>query len=683
MKKVFLKKQPPKRNIAKIFWYYHWFVKKGYKVYRDLLIEFGDNTNVLVVPWPGTGDAYQTGLYLPEFLSKHKIDDYVLVVGTKSVAKVLALFGLEKRTKVLCFDDTEKLSHFASFVGIKNTKIWLLHHNPPEMHSSMMKQIEGFNAVTWGEMFRDMGMDLDETAIPKLPTFTYDKESIEGVFKEKNLMPGRTVVISPYANTFDSMPIQAWKEIVKRLKRMGYSVCTNSTGPSEPALPGTVPVFFSYAESVPFLEYAGAFIGLRNGLCDIISSAQCAKVILYQNQKCGYGPIIDLFNMKEMGLCSDAHEIEISKKSYMTTVEDVLDCFDYVGDVDNWLVESGQENLKLSVVVPAYNCELYIAECLESILAQDKKEIEIIAIDNGSSDETGLEIDRICAKDSRVRKLRIEPNQGVSHARNEGMKLATGEVIAFCDADDYVPRHAYSTLCARMSIDDADVVVGSYFQVNCEGEKFYCDIREVDEDPIIFFYGGVIWNKIYRKVFLSNNNIAFSGYNYGEDTLFIADCLECNPRFSTVRDAIYHHKQRPSDQMKTQLTRQFSGKNLLDYLECGRQAYTKKFAWQKEDIFLEYIRYLNYVRNFWIENPDCSEQKTTFKDLKDFARLYDWDTPRKRAAFHRIFKVECDKFFQMPYEVYLAYVFFGDERWRIADAHHRIQGFTDRAKKIG
>jgi glycosyltransferase involved in cell wall biosynthesis len=101
-------------------------------------------------------------------------------------------------------------------------------------------------------------------------------------------------------------------------------------------------------------------------------------------------------------------------------------------------MESSFKNLPLvSVVVPAYNVEKYIYECIKSILNQNYENIEIIIVDDGSTDNTGVIVDELALKDSRVIAIH-QNNKGVSAARNRGMDMANGEFIVFVDSDDWI-----------------------------------------------------------------------------------------------------------------------------------------------------------------------------------------------------------------------------------------------------
>ena len=100
----------------------------------------------------------------------------------------------------------------------------------------------------------------------------------------------------------------------------------------------------------------------------------------------------------------------------------------------------------VSIIVPCHNAAPYLKECLDSLLAQTLREIEIICIDDGSRDETADILREFAAKDARVRPIFFEKNRGVSCARNAGLAAAQGECIGFCDADDWVDADMYEQL---------------------------------------------------------------------------------------------------------------------------------------------------------------------------------------------------------------------------------------------
>ena len=126
---------------------------------------------------------------------------------------------------------------------------------------------------------------------------------------------------------------------------------------------------------------------------------------------------------------------------------------------------------KISVVMPAYNAEMYIARSIESVLAQTYKNIELIVVDDGSQDATGQNV-LMYQKNDKIVKYIFQENQGVSAARNQGIKIATGEYVSFLDADDLWLPDALKEMYGRLrEIDTADYVYGRTEEIFMDGNK--------------------------------------------------------------------------------------------------------------------------------------------------------------------------------------------------------------------
>jgi len=141
----------------------------------------------------------------------------------------------------------------------------------------------------------------------------------------------------------------------------------------------------------------------------------------------------------------------------------------------------------VSLVVPCYNVEKYIEQCLTSIRDQTYKNIEVILVDDGSPDNSGAICDRFALDDERFNVIHKE-NAGVGAARNDGMAMASGDYIIFIDSDDYLPLNALELLVSKAEETDADVVMGDLYKVFDEREE-YCTLFQDD-----FFIGFGIVN---------------------------------------------------------------------------------------------------------------------------------------------------------------------------------------------
>lgn len=166
----------------------------------------------------------------------------------------------------------------------------------------------------------------------------------------------------------------------------------------------------------------------------------------------------------------------------------------------------------VSVIVPVYNVEKYIDKCVESLLNQDYKNIEVILVDDGTPDRSGDIIDRLKEEDHRIVVIHQE-NHGVSSARNAGMAVASGEYITFVDGDDWVDANYVTYFVDLLEKSSCDVVMNknNYSGCNDISNNNFSVISA--EKAIEWIYLGdlfvAVWNKMYRRSVLEENYIKF------------------------------------------------------------------------------------------------------------------------------------------------------------------------------
>jgi anaerobic magnesium-protoporphyrin IX monomethyl ester cyclase len=190
---------------------------------------------------------------------------------------------------------------------------------------------------------------------------------------------------------------------------------------------------------------------------------------------------------------------------------------------------------KLSVVIPVYNAEKYICQCLDSVLAQPMQDIEIICVDDGSVDNSSAILDEYDQKDSRVRVLQ-QKNMRSGIARNNGLKMARGEYIHFLDADDYLMEDAYSSLYEKAKKYNLDYVRGKayiieettgrvsdneFYTLGAVSSQNYERVITFAEIPDVFTrISYAPWNGIYQRQFLVDYNVFFDDIMAFDDHLF-------------------------------------------------------------------------------------------------------------------------------------------------------------------
>lgn len=212
----------------------------------------------------------------------------------------------------------------------------------------------------------------------------------------------------------------------------------------------------------------------------------------------------------------------------------------------------------ISVIVCIYNVENYINKCVDSILNQTFKDIEVILVDDGSTDSSGKICDTLAQKDSRVKALHIE-NSGISVARNNGLKIATGDFIVFSDADDIIDNDAYETMFDLITKNNSDLVIcGYYADVEKDGEIIvsrkmvppHAVLTEKQQilDKFIEIKSTHVfdasWNKLYRASVIRDNNIKMPEGEIFEDTEFILRFLAHTSNVTLCDRCFYHYVQR-------------------------------------------------------------------------------------------------------------------------------------------
>lgn len=177
--------------------------------------------------------------------------------------------------------------------------------------------------------------------------------------------------------------------------------------------------------------------------------------------------------------------------------------------------------MKLSLVIPVYNAEKYISNCLDSVINQSYQDIEIILINDGSKDQSLFICEKFAVKDIRI-KIINQSNGGPAKARNEGIKIAEGEYIGFVDADDIIKPDFYETLMGLAASTKSDVIMSDIIRTDGTSKNIIKSAvpkdRVLEKDGIIehvirqFFDGDtsnipVLWNKIYKRTFLETHNV--------------------------------------------------------------------------------------------------------------------------------------------------------------------------------
>ena len=198
----------------------------------------------------------------------------------------------------------------------------------------------------------------------------------------------------------------------------------------------------------------------------------------------------------------------------------------------------------VSIIVPIYNAQIYLEKCISSILSQSYKDFELILVDDGSKDESGKICDKWQKKDERIVVIHQE-NQGVSSARNEGLKRASGTFITFADADDIMKQNYLEVLVNEQDKSNADFVVAAFAwdkRFNRKSYQFY--ENRIYKDNDVVNVGRKIdmgpWAKLYKKCIIDENNFHFrKDIKFAEDRIFIFQYLRKCKVVSVIDNVIY------------------------------------------------------------------------------------------------------------------------------------------------
>jgi len=316
--------------------------------------------------------------------------------------------------------------------------------------------------------------------------------------------------------------------------------------------------------------------------------------------------------------------------------------------------------IAVSVIIPMYNAAAHLEQCVASLLAQTLEPCEFIFVNDGSTDTGEQFIESVLEKDRRF-KLVNQENQGVSVARNTGLKLAKGDYIGFVDADDFIAKDYFETLYQTAVANDLDVVICNYFYTNA-GQNYQSKApfeehvifeKEFIEEKIIAQLIGddtlnTIWNKLYKSNLIVGNSIQFpDGVALGEDGWFNLECFSKANRVFFINYVGYHYQE-----VQGSATRDLQSKNYFKRIEEDyRQDYTlfennyldaEKIDFLKAKKFLKKILALLHVYHNPVNNLTALQKKQMRNEI-----LYDQTTKKILERYYNVLFLQKSKYEQI------------------------------------
>ncbi len=257
--------------------------------------------------------------------------------------------------------------------------------------------------------------------------------------------------------------------------------------------------------------------------------------------------------------------------------------------------------VKVSVIIPVYNAEKYLKQCLNSICRQTLQEIEIICVDDGSTDNSLNILQEYTNADTRIQVL-TQKNQGAGAARNYGLRTARGLYLSFLDADDFFEPNMLEEAVNTIELYSADFVV-------FESDQFHMDtnsyakpswvVRHKDIPPYMPFsylsltdnvfktFVGWAWDKLYRKSFIDKHNLWFQEQRTSNDLLFVFSALVLAKRIAVIDKILAH--QRRGGRESLSVTREKSWHCFYDALIALRKRLKdENIYWKLEQDFINY-----------------------------------------------------------------------------------------------
>ena len=204
---------------------------------------------------------------------------------------------------------------------------------------------------------------------------------------------------------------------------------------------------------------------------------------------------------------------------------------------------------KISIIVPVYQVEAYLRRCLDSIINQTYKNLEIILVEDGSKDGSPAICEEYAKKDNRI-KVFNQQNQGASVARNYGLDVATGEYVGFVDSDDWIEPEMYEKLYAALVQKQADIEVTGYFLETTSESKTVSVEEKRYGTPVNFLEGTIldknaaisaVWSKLYKRQIF--DTVRFVPDIRCEDNICMVDLFGKNPKVAFAEGYFYHYNK--------------------------------------------------------------------------------------------------------------------------------------------
>jgi len=224
--------------------------------------------HLIVCPHNALGDVYWAMSFLPAYMEKNGIADAVAIANGESSRQIAEMFGCANITL-----SNSEMDEFTQALIFNEEQNCIIAHHDKIYTDNSIKYLNN-HFISFIDFYKYIVFGLDKSAEPVKPKQNLPFENAVGI------QQGKTLIISPYAKSVVLPPSEFWQNTIHEYKSKGFMVCTSVIG-SETPLENTVPISFPLNQAISAVEYAGHFIGIRSGLCDVINSAECNKTVVF------------------------------------------------------------------------------------------------------------------------------------------------------------------------------------------------------------------------------------------------------------------------------------------------------------------------------------------------------------------------------------------------------------------
>ena len=286
---------------------------------------------------------------------------------------------------------------------------------------------------------------------------------------------------------------------------------------------------------------------------------------------------------------------------------------------------------KISVIVPVYNVEKFLAQCLESLIRQTYKNLEIIIIDDGSSDNSYKIYKKYAKNDSRIKIIK-QINAGVSAARNAGLASATGEYIHFIDSDDYIDIDYYEKMLSASGSMSPDIIAGGVVSQNAPLYNIVYDSKCVLKTPTEKFLitnalnNCTVWRYLFKRDFLVKNKLTFVTGRIFEDMLFTPNAILLANYIVTVPDAKYYYVFNENSLLNKKYTANhetqyaYAEQQLNQFILDNNLSHIKKRLVNLEITTYKFLIFKFFKRVFYKDNNETKYYLFGIRILKTYKK---------------------------------------------------------------